>query len=161
MSILNEIILSYRRPQEVFDNFLRHEFGESHALGFLSAGCGIAFISHWPTLARQSHLMDDPLDMMIGGALFGWVFLAPLIFYMLAALLTLFLAVFGLRMHFLLVRLILFWSFLATGPIMLLYGLANGFFGQGNASNFLGILWIIFFFWFLSCGYKTIRQAVR
>ena len=161
MSIINEIILSYRRPQQVFDNFLDQEFGESHALGFLSAGCGIAFISHWPTLARQSHVMDESLDMMLGGALFGWIFLAPLLFYMLAALLALFLAVLGLRIHFLFVRLTLFWSFLATGPIMLMYGLANGFLGQGNASNFLGFLWVAFFFWFLFCGYKTIRQAVR
>ena len=161
MSLINNIILSYRRPQEVFDKFSRQEFGESHALGFLTGGCGLAFISHWPTLARQSHLMGDPLDVMLGGALFGWIFLAPLLFYILATFLALCLAILGLRRQDLLVRLSLFWAFLATGPIMLVYGLANGFLGHGNTTNFIGILWLAFFLWFLFCGFKTIRQAIK
>ena len=161
MSVINNIILSYRRPQEVFDNFSRQEFGESHALGFLTGGCGMAFVSHWPALVRQSHLTSEPLDMMLGGALFGWIFVAPLLFYMLATILVVCLAILGLRGQGLLVRLSLFWSFLASVPIMLVYGLVSGFIGQGATSKGLGLLWAAFFLWFLVCGFQMIRQAAK
>ena len=159
MSLINNIVKSYWRPQDVFDDFHHHEFGESHALGFLTGGCAMAFTSHWPTLARKSHLTSEPLDMMLGGALFGWVFVAPLLLYMLAAALSVCLAILGLRRKGRLVRLSLFWAFLASGPIMLVYGLVSGFLGQGTASSGLGLLWIAVFIWFLVCGFRMIRRA--
>ena len=161
MSFMNNIFKSYRSPQEVFDNFSHQEFGESHALGFLTGGCAMAFMSPWPTLARQSYSTSEPLDMMLGGALFGWIFVAPLLFYILAAVLSVCLAIFGLRGQGRLVRLSLFWTFLATGPIMLIYGLVSGFLGQGTASNGLGLLWVAFFLWFMLCGFRMIRRALK
>ena len=161
MSLINNIVKSYRKPKEVFDNFAYQEFGESHALGFLTGGCGMAFMSRWPTLARQSHLTSEPLDMMLGGALFAWIFVAPLLFYVLAAFIAVCLAILGMRRQGLLVRLSLFWAFLASGPIMLVYGLVGGFLGQGTVSNGFGLMWVIVFLWFLICGFRVIRQVAK
>tara|TARA_B100001093_G_scaffold517378_1_gene598764 strand:+ start:287 stop:772 length:486 start_codon:yes stop_codon:yes gene_type:complete len=161
MSLIFNIVQSYWKPQEVFDNFSYQKFSESHALGFLAGGCAIAFMSHWPTLVRQSHLTSEPLNMMLGGALFGWIFVAPLLFYILASVLSICLAILGLRRQGRLVRLSLFWAFLASGPIMLIYGLVSGFLGQGATSNGLGLLWMVFFLWLVVCGFRMIRRASK
>jgi hypothetical protein len=161
MSLITNIVKSYWRPQEVFDNFAYQEFGESHALGFLTGGCCMAFMSRWPTLARKSHLMSEPLDLMLTGALFFWIFVAPLLFYILAIVIAVCLAILGMRRQGLLVRLSLFWAFLASGPIMLVYGLVGGFLGQGPVFNGFGLLWVLVFLWFLICGFRMIRQAAK
>jgi len=161
MSVITNILKSYRRPKEVFDNFAYQEFGEGHALAFLTGGCGLAFMSLCPTLARQSHLTSEPLDLMLRGALFAWIFWAPLLFYILAAVVAVCLAIFGMRRQGLLVRLSLFWAFLASGPIMLAYGLVGGFLGQGRVRDGFGLMWVIVFLWFLICGFRMIRQAAK
>lgn len=155
MSVIRNIVDSYREPNLVFERFMSGEFEEKSALGFLAGGCFLAFISRWPPSARQSHINDQALDIILGAALFGWVFVAPLLFYTLAGFLTVLFALFGLRQIGLAVRLSLFWSFLASAPVLLLFGLSGGFFGKGFPTTIVGLIWVGVFIWFLFCGFRA------
>ena len=159
MSLIKNIYDSYRRPATVYQSFVTDYFEEKTAIGFLAGGCLLAFISRWPTAARDAHLSDQALDMVLGAALFAWIFVAPLMFYALAGFLTLVLFIGGLKGIGLTVRLSLFWSFLAAAPWMLLYGLAAGFFGQGILTTFIGIIWFSVFLWFLACAFRALREG--
>ena len=86
MSMLRNIVRSYTKPGQVVGDLLQAGPREDRALAFLAAGCVLAFLAQWPGLARQAHLEEKALDMLLGGALFGWFFLAPLMFYILALL---------------------------------------------------------------------------
>ncbi len=158
MSVIRNIVDSYRAPNVVFERFMSGQFKEKSALGFLAGGCLLAFVSRWPPSARESHLSNQALDMILGAALFGWIFIAPLLFYILAGLLTALLALCGWRQVGLAVRLSLFWSFLAAAPFLMLFGLAGGFLGQGSLTTFIGAIWLSVFIWFLFCGFRAIRR---
>ena len=161
MSVLRNIIDSYRTPNLVFRRFMSGEFEEKSALGFLAGGCLLAFISRWPVSARDSHLTNQALDVVLGAALVGWIFIAPLLFYIIAGVLTAIMALCGLRKIGLAVRLSLFWSFLAAAPLLMLFGLAGGFFGKGTLTMFIGVVWLSVFIWFLFCGFRAIWRADR
>ena len=160
MSVIRNIYDSYRRPATVYQSFVTEHFEEKTALGFLAGGCLLAFISRWPTAAREAYLSDQALDMVLGAALFAWIFIAPLLFYTLAGVLTFLLFIGGLRDIGLPLRLSLFWSFLAAAPIMLIYGLASGFFGQGVLTNLIGVIWLGVFLWFLVCAFRALSRRV-
>jgi len=155
MSVIKNIVDSYRAPNLVFERFTSEESEEKTAVGFLAGGCFLAFISRWPPSAREAHLTDQALDMLLGAALFGWFFIAPLLFYTLAGILTAFLALLGLRRIGLAVRLSLFWSFLASAPILMLFGLSGGFFGKGLLTTIVGVIWLSVFICFLFCGFRA------
>ena len=157
MSVIRNIYYSYRRPATVYQSFVTDYFEEKTALGFLAGGCLLAFISRWPTAARDAHLSDQALDMLLGAALFAWIFIAPLLFYAFAGILTLVLFIGGVKGIGLPLRLSLFWSFLAAAPWMLLYGLAGGFLGHGIITNFIGIIWLGVFLWFLKCAFSALK----
>ena len=160
MSIIRNIYDSYRRPATVYQSFVTDHFEEKTALGFLAGGCLLAFISRWPTAARDAYLSDQALDMVLGAALFAWIFIAPLLFYALAGVLTLLLFIGGVRDIGLPLRLSLFWSFLAAAPLMLIYGLVSGFLGRGVLANLIGVLWLGVFLWFLVCAFRALSRRV-
>jgi hypothetical protein len=84
--------------------------------------------------------------------LLAWVFIAPLLFYMLA------LVSHGVarlaRGHGTAygARLALFWAFLAASPLILLHGLVAGFVGPGAGLQLVGIIWCGVFGWFWLSG---------
>ncbi len=121
-------------------------------LAILMAGCALMFVSRMPSLAREAHLTGQEQTMLLSNALFGIIFVAPLALYTLA-LIAHFLAR-GLRgtgeSHA--ARLALFWSFLATSPLMLLNGLVAGMIGPGTELNLIGGLWFSAFLWFWVSG---------
>ena len=160
MSVIRNIYDSYRRPETVYQSFVTDHFEEKTALGFLAGGCLLAFISRWPTAARDAYLSDQALDMLLGAALFAWVFIAPLLFYALAGVLTLLLFIGGLRDIGLPLRLSLFWSFLAAAPLMMIYGLVSWFLGRGVLTNLIGVLWLGVFLWFLVCAFRALSRRV-
>jgi len=160
MSVIRNIYDSYRRPATVYQSFVTDHFEEKTALGFLAGGCLLACISRWPTAARDAYLSDQALDMLLGAALFAWIFIAPLLFYALAGVLTLLLFIGGLRDIGLPLRLSLFWSFLAAAPLMLIYGLVSGFLGRGVLTNLIGVLWLGVFLWFLVCAFRALSRRV-
>ena len=99
-------------------------------------------------LAREAHITEQDLQPLLGGALMGWVFIAPLIFYLLAFIAFLVCKAFGATGSAYNSRFAMFWSFLAASPLILLHGLVAGFVGPGAGLSFVGILWCVVFLWF-------------
>ncbi len=145
MPVTTDIVASYRRPAQVMCRLLSAGTREDRALAMLMAGCVLAFISQLPRLAREAHLTGEELNPMLGGALFAWLFIAPLMFYLIAALSHLVARLFKGKGDWFGARLALFWAFLAASPLMLLNGLTAGFVGPGAALTLVGFVWFVAF----------------
>jgi len=140
MAVTTEILRSWTRPRKVMRGLLSAGQREDRAIMLLLAGCFVIFIAQWPRLARDVELntaagaeTDQPLQMLIGGALFAWLFIMPVVFYGLAALSHLVMRAFGGRGGWYGARLALFWTVRVISPLMLLQGLTAGLVGPGPA----------------------------
>lgn len=150
MPVTTDIAASYRGPRPVMRRLLTRGAREGRLLAILMAGCLLTFIAQWPRLAREAHLQDQALQPMLGGALMAWVFIMPLVFYLLAFLAYLVSRVGGAaQMTPYGARLALFWAFLAASPLMLLNGLVAGFIGPGPGLIAVGAMWLAVFLWFM------------
>ena len=158
MPVTQDIVATYKGPGRVMERLMTMGQREDRALAFVMGFCGIAFIAQMPALARQAHLEQTDLNMLLGGALLGTVIILPLAFYLLALLSHWVARVFGGKGSSYSARLALFWSLLATTPLLLLHGLVAGFIGPGPAMQGVGILWLVVFGWF---WISTLRQAER
>jgi len=158
MSLLGNIIKSYRRPQAVITEFMANGAREDRALGFLAGGCVIAFIAQWPRLARQSYIEGQALDMLMGGALYAWIFLAPLLFYILAGLVQFVGYLLGSKRSGAQTRTVIFWAFLATAPLLLIVGVIGGFIGPSAIKTFVEVIWLASFIWFVIAGLRVTGQ---
>lgn len=154
MATLDRVIGTFRAPQETWARIFEEGPREDRALAHLMGGCILAFISFLPFLAREAHLTGTDLNMMLGGALFGWMFIAPLLAYTLSLILWLPLRVIR-PMAGSDLRRALFWSFFASTPILLLFGLARGLWGIGAASSVLGLIWLLALVWAIGFGVKV------
>lgn len=149
MAVSTDILASYRRPRAVMRRLLAMPVQEGRALALLMAGCAVVFIGQWPRLARLAHLEGAELNPLLGGALLGWMFIAPLFMYLLAFVLHLVCRALGGRGSAYAARLALFWAFLAASPLILLNGLVAGFVGPGTGLQLVGLLWCVTFAWFV------------
>jgi hypothetical protein len=149
MPVTTDIVASYRRgPRPVMRRLLAMGPNEGRALAILMAGCGVTFIGQWPRLAREAHLGDQALNPLMGGALLGWLIIAPLVFYVLALASHLVCRVAGARGDAFGSRLALFWAYLAASPLLLLHGMVAGFIGPGPPLTVVGAAWLAVFLWF-------------
>ncbi|MEY8841553.1 YIP1 family protein [Cribrihabitans sp. XS_ASV171] len=158
MAVTQDIVATYRGPGAVMRRILAAGEREDRALAILMAGCALVFIAQMPRLSREAHLTGQELNMLLGGALLGWLIIAPLFFYGLAAASHLIARVAGGRGSWFGARMALFWALLASAPLLLLHGLVAGFVGPGPALQGVGILWLVVFGWFWFSG---LRQAER
>lgn len=155
MSLTADILDSYRAPRQVLRRHLEGGAGEGRALVFLMLGLGLLFVSQWPRLAREAALDPQiPLDARIAGAFFGWLCLAPLLLYGLAAASRIVARALGLGLDWFGARLALFWAVLAASPLALLQALLSGFAGGGAAVGAVGLvgLGIFLYLWFAGLG---------
>lgn len=155
MGVANDIVATYRGPRKVVSRLLAMGPREDRALVFLMAGCALVFIAQMPRLAREAHITGQELNMLMGGTLLAWVFIAPLIFYALAGLSHLLAKLLGGQGDHTRARVALFWAFLASSPLILLHGLVAGFIGDGLEQTLVGVLWCAVFFWFWGTGLWT------
>jgi hypothetical protein len=125
------------------------------------AGCAVAFIGQWPRLAREAHLTGEALNPLLAGALFGTLFLLPLVLYGVAFVGQLLARLLGGRVSGFAARLALFWSFLAASPLLLLHGLVAGFVGPGPGLQAVGLLWCLVFLWFWTAGLRAAGWSAR
>ena len=126
---------------------------EDRAIAILMAACVLIFIAQWPRLAREAHFDEaQTFQALMAGALMGWVFIAPLMMYALAALTHLILRPFGGQGTWFRSRLALFWALLAASPLWLFHGLLAGFVGPGVSLNLVGLLALLAFFVFWAAG---------
>ena len=158
MSVTRDIAATYRGPGAVVRRLLQAGENEARALVILMSACALVFVAQLPRLARVAHLTGQELNALLGGSLLGWLFIAPLFFYLVAAISHLIARIFGGRGNFYGARVALFWALLASSPLVLLNGLVAGFIGPSPALQIVGAAWLAVFAWFWFAG---LRQAER
>ena len=158
MSVTKDIVATYRGPGRVARKLLDMGPREDRALAILMAACALVFVSQWPVLNRRAHLEQVDLSPLLGASLLAWIFIAPLMFYVIAMLISLILKGFGYSEPGWAARITLFWPLLATGPLVLLYGLTIGFTGSSPAASLVGALWFGCFTWFWIAGLRQIQR---
>lgn len=153
MPVVPDILRSWRDPRGVIARKLADGPREDRALATLMGACALIFVAQWPVLARQAHLAKlaaeqagTPLDQvptlqaLMGGALLAIVFMAPLAFYLLAAISHGVARLFGGKGTGFGARMALFWALLCIAPAMLFNGLILGFIGPGPSATAVGAL---------------------
>jgi len=161
LPVTRDIAATYRGPGAVMRRLLAAGPREDRALAILMGACLLVFIAQWPAISRRAHLEDLELNALLAGALFGWLFIAPLGLYLLAALSHLVAKAFGGKGGWYGARLALFWSLLASTPLILLNGLVAGFIGKGAALSIVGLAWFGVFLWFWMASLKVAEQGAR
>ena len=162
MAVTRDIVATYGAPRRVMERLLAMGEREDRALVFLMGACVLVFVAQMPRLARDAHLGGEDLNMLLGSALLGLVFIAPLALYGVAALSHVVARAIGGRGSWFGARLALFWSLLASTPLLLLHGLVAGFIGPGPALSGVGILWWLVFAWFwISSLIEAERRAEK
>jgi len=159
MSVTNDMVAAFRRPAKVMERQLMSGAGEDRALIFLMASCVVVFISNLPVISRTAYLEQVEMGPLLGGTLLAWLFLAPLVFYVLAALMRIVLRLFGCKASWFHVRLALFWAMLASTPLILLNGLTGGLIGPGIEQNLVGAVWLASFLWILFGNIRTVCRT--
>ncbi|WP_439523440.1 YIP1 family protein [Marivita sp.] len=148
MPFSQDIAATYRRPGKVVRRLAAAGPREDRALAILMGACIMLFVARWPALARQAHLEGVELNMLLSGTLMATIFLAPLMFYVLALVAHLVARVVGGIGPSYNARLALFWSLLAASPLVLLNGLVAGYIGAGIQLTVVGLIWFCVFMWF-------------
>jgi len=140
----------YLSPGQTARRGARAGVREDRALAMLIAGCALVFMSQWPVLARQAALDPTaPLDARLGGALFAWLAVMPIAFYVLAALSHLLARLLGGQGSFATARAVLFRAVFAAAPLWLVWGAVTALAGGGatvervsGAAALAGFLWL-------------------
>lgn len=128
MGMAIDIFHSWRHPRQVMALRLSQDRQEGRLFMYLLLSCLLIFMSRWPGLAREAQIdPSTPLDMRLGGALFAWMFIVPLLLYVIAALSHVVSRVLGGKGSWYSARLALFWSLLAATPFWLMNGMAVGY----------------------------------
>lgn len=131
---------------------------EDRALMILMVACLLGFVAQMPRLARIAYEEGVELNALLGGALLGWIFIAPLALYLVAGLVWLVTRLFRSRLSGYGARIALFWALLAATPLMLLRGLTAGFIGEGIEMDLVTTLWLIVLVWFWVSGLRAAGQ---
>lgn len=169
MTVTSDIFALWRRPAAVIRGKIDEGPREDKALIVLMAACVLLFVARWPALSRQAHLdlvalqnAGQPTDhlpslqALMGINLFVMLFVAPLMFYALAAVPVPFLRMMGRKIAPYAARLALFWALLATAPLMLFQGLLAGLSGNGIGLSVVSYAIGIAFFWLWS---RLLKEA--
>ena len=152
MAATRDIVASYRNPAAVVRRLLGQGTREDRNLIYLMVACLIFFVAQTPRLAREAFISGTDLNMLLGGTLLAWLFIAPLIFYVMAAGTQIILRVLRGNVTGFNTRLALFWALLASSPLVLLHGLTAGFVGPGIELQIVGLIWLCVFLWFWISG---------
>ncbi len=156
MAVTTDIVRTWRGPGAVMRDLLAQGPREDRAVAYVMAACLVVFISSLPGIQYNVVLGDGDFQRDASYSFLMWIMVMPLFFYGLAAVLHLIARVFGGKGTFYSARLALFWSLLASTPVLLLYGLVRGFIGPGLEADIVGAVWVVGFFWFLI---QTLRVA--
>ncbi len=166
MAVSSDIVRTWRSPAKVIRSILAGGQREDRAIAYLMAACLLVFIAQWPRLARLSAGFDLPtgaqapdLQREMTYALFAWMMIVPLFMYILAGISHLIALAFGGKGTWYSARIALFWSFLATAPMLLLWGLTAGFVGKGPALDLVGAIWVVAFALIWARSLWTAEQA--
>lgn len=156
MALTTDILQSYRAPGTVIARLASQDRREARLLFYLVLACGLIFVAQWPRLAREAFLdASVPLEARLSGALFGWIFLAPLFFYAVAMLMGWVLRFARAGVGGFDVRLAVFWALLVSSPLTLLGGLTMGIVGPGASATLVGVVTLGVFLAVLIAGLRV------
>ncbi len=165
MAVTTDILRTWRGPRAVMRDLLDQGKREDRAIAYLIVFCLLVFIAQWPRLARLSAGFDvapgaevRDISQLMTYELFAWLMVWPLALYGLAAISHLIARAVGGRGSFYAARLALFWSLLASVPLLLLYGLMAGFLGQVAGTHLVGAAWLLAFGWIWM---QSLREAEK
>lgn len=131
MSLVPDIVESWRAPRRVVRRHLDRPRSEPFAFTFLVVFLLVAFIGQWPQASRDSFLQPEvPMTQRLLAAALALGATVPL-WYLLAAVSRLVARAFGGRGSWYGARVALFWALAAVSPAMLLQGVVAGFIGPG------------------------------
>ena len=133
MGIAGDIVRSWRFPRRVMRKHLVGGPREDRALVFLIAACLLIFLSQWPALMHTNS--TESFEARIVGPLFGWLFVAPLFMYVLAALSHIAARMLGGSGSWFGARLALFWALLAAAPFWLISAVVSDQIGANILTN--------------------------
>lgn len=162
MSLTLNIIRTYRGPGAVVGGMASQGVREPQVLVFNLMACGLIFVAQWPVFSREAAL--DPslsFEERMAGALFGVMFMLPLLFYGLAGLVQLGLRVVRRPAPGILVRLAVFWAFLSIAPLMLVHGGLRALVGATPAVGAFGFVVALAFLYILAAGLREIVRQTR
>ncbi|CUX80519.1 MAG: transglycosylase-associated holin [Roseibaca calidilacus] len=160
MSLTQNILRSYRDPAGVVRGLAQGDLREPQVMFFALLACGLIFVAQWPGLSRAATIDTSvTFEQRMGGAMFGIMFLLPLILYGCAAVLKLGLRLSGANVPGILVRLALFWSLLTVTPLMLLQGGLSAFLGLGLVSQGFGFVVLLVFLYILARTVAAVRAV--
>jgi hypothetical protein len=138
MGVVSDIMRTYRTPRAVLRHRIGPEENERTALATIMIACFLIFIAQWPRLSREAFEAGQDLEMMVGGTLLAWIFIMPLVFYIIAGVLFAILKLARRPAVPYEVRMATFWALLAATPLWLFYGLTNGFLEAGAGTTIVG-----------------------
>ncbi len=106
---------------------------EARALVYLLGGCFVIFVSALPAalVGGPQWPPDAPAEARVINTFFAWMFIAPLLFYLMAGLSHLLARLLRGQGTFARARMALFWSVLAVSPLMLLRAMVARLIGDG------------------------------
>lgn len=153
MPVSRDIAQMYRRPRAVVRGLYDMGPREDRAIAWLMIGCFLVFISRLPALQRAAVNGGSNFQQDTIYAFFALLMIAPLLFYVLAAVLFLITKIFRPAATAFGARLAVFWGWLAATPVALFYGLLVGFNGLDHPGTILiGALWLAVLLWFWISG---------
>ena len=159
MSVTTNMVRTYRAPRVTFRGMITQGIREPQILAFALVSCGLIFVAQWPGLSRAATI--DPsitFEQRMGGAMFGIVFMLPLLLYGVAGLLQLVLRVLAGPVQGLHVRLVLFWSLLSVTPLMLVQGGLSALVGPTQAVTAFGFVVTAVFLYILAAGLVEVAR---
>ncbi|AXI46596.1 YIP1 family protein [Sulfitobacter sp. SK012] len=153
MALTSDILATYRGPGRVMARFISQGRNEVRALIFLLLAGLLIFIASAPYQAREAQLdPEGPLAVRLYWSAFLWIFLMPLILYAFAAMIWALSKIARRQITGYEIRMTLFWSLLASTPVLLLLGIVAGFIGPSIQLQAVGIVWLCVFGWFWASG---------
>ncbi|MDE0345509.1 MAG: YIP1 family protein [Boseongicola sp.] len=159
MSVVLDILRTYRTPKSVQVRRMTGFRREGGLLAMALTACGLIFVAQLPRLARES--WSDPtvgLDARLAGAFFAWMVAMPLVLYAIALLVHVVLRLVRWPATGYACRAALFWALLASTPAWLLSGLAAGL-APGLPFDAMSLVAFALFCAFLWAGMLAMKQA--
>lgn len=153
MPVSRDIVQMYRRPRRVVRTLYDMGQREDRAIAWLMIGSFIVFVSRLPALKRAEVQDGSNFQQDTIYAFFALLMVAPLLFYLLAAVFYGITRLIRPAATAYGARLAVFWGWLATAPLALFYGLLVGFNGLDHPGTvMIGALWLAALLWFWISG---------
>lgn len=159
MTLSGAILRSWRAPRAVVARLLAQDRHEGRLLMYLTLALGLTFIAQWPRLARAA-TPEVTFEALMAGALFGLMFLGPLVAYLVAGLLMLALRI-VVPVEGFAVRLALFWALLAAAPLLMAQAALVVLTGTGVVAMVSGLAVLGVFAAILVAGLRAAVDAAR